>query len=84
MSATATGIGITRLGQIAVNAKDVERATAFYQDKLGLKVLFKAPPGLSNHNVTLSCPLCRSSITVAPDVVSDCIDHTPASCTSSE
>jgi methylmalonyl-CoA/ethylmalonyl-CoA epimerase len=48
MSATATtGIGITRLGQIAINAKDVERATDFYQDKLGLKLLFKAPPGLA-------------------------------------
>jgi methylmalonyl-CoA/ethylmalonyl-CoA epimerase len=47
MSATATGIGITRLGQIAINAKDVERAAAFYQEKLGLKLLFKAPPGLA-------------------------------------
>jgi methylmalonyl-CoA/ethylmalonyl-CoA epimerase len=47
MNATATGIGITRLGQIAVNAKDVDRAAAFYEDKLGLKLLFKAPPGLA-------------------------------------
>ncbi len=47
MSATATGIGITRIGQIAVNAKDVDRAAAFYRDKLGLKLLFKAPPGLA-------------------------------------
>jgi methylmalonyl-CoA/ethylmalonyl-CoA epimerase len=47
MSATATGVGITRLGQIAVNTKDVERAAAFYEDKLGLKLLFKAPPGLA-------------------------------------
>jgi methylmalonyl-CoA/ethylmalonyl-CoA epimerase len=47
MGATETGIGITRIGQIAINAKDVERATGFYQDKLGLKLLFKAPPGLA-------------------------------------
>src|SRR6266478_6074608 len=47
MNATATGIGITRLGQIAVNTKDVDRAAAFYEDKLGLKLLFKAPPGLA-------------------------------------
>jgi len=47
MGASATGIGITRLGQIAVNARDVERAAAFYEDKLGLKLLFKAPPGLA-------------------------------------
>jgi methylmalonyl-CoA/ethylmalonyl-CoA epimerase len=47
MSTSATGIGITRLGQVAIKAKDVERAAAFYQDKLGLKLLFKAPPGLA-------------------------------------
>jgi catechol 2,3-dioxygenase-like lactoylglutathione lyase family enzyme len=42
---SATGIGITRLGQVGINAKDVERATAFYQEKLGLSLLFKASPG---------------------------------------
>ena len=49
MSATAggRGIGITHLGQIAINAKDVERAAAFYENILGLKLLFKAPPGLA-------------------------------------
>lgn len=44
---SGTGIGITRLGQIAINVKDVERSAAFYQDVLGLKLLFKAPPGLA-------------------------------------
>jgi methylmalonyl-CoA/ethylmalonyl-CoA epimerase len=47
MHTTATGTGITRLGQIAINAHDVERATTFYQDVLGLQLLFKAPPGLA-------------------------------------
>src|SRR6202171_3505764 len=47
MNPTASGIGISRLGQIAINAHDVERAAAFYQDALGLKLLFKAPPGLA-------------------------------------
>jgi catechol 2,3-dioxygenase-like lactoylglutathione lyase family enzyme len=47
MSAGDTGVGITRIGQIAINVKDVERATAFYQDVLGLPLLFKAPPSLS-------------------------------------
>jgi methylmalonyl-CoA/ethylmalonyl-CoA epimerase len=47
MNSTATGIGISRLGQIAINAHDVERASAFYQDALGLKLLFKAGPGLA-------------------------------------
>ena len=47
MNTTATGIGISRIGQIAINAHDVERAAAFYQDALGLKLLFKAGPGLA-------------------------------------
>jgi len=44
---TAAGTGISRIGQIAITARDVERAAAFYQDVLGLKLLFKAPPGLA-------------------------------------
>jgi len=47
MSTTAVGIGITHLGQIAINTKDADRAAAFYQDTLGLKLLFRAPPGLA-------------------------------------
>jgi methylmalonyl-CoA/ethylmalonyl-CoA epimerase len=47
MNTVAAGIGISRIGQIAVNAHDVERAAAFYQETLGLKLLFKAGPGLA-------------------------------------
>jgi methylmalonyl-CoA/ethylmalonyl-CoA epimerase len=36
-----------RIGQIAVVVQDVERATTFYRDVLGLQHLFSAPPGLS-------------------------------------
>lgn len=36
-----------KLRQIAVAVKDVDTATAFYRDRLGLKLLFQAPPGLS-------------------------------------
>ena len=43
----ASGVGITRLGQIQIRAHDVERAAAFYENVLGLKLLFKAPPGLA-------------------------------------
>ncbi len=42
MSAAAANIGITRLGQIAINVHDIHRATAFYRDKLGLPLLFTA------------------------------------------
>jgi methylmalonyl-CoA/ethylmalonyl-CoA epimerase len=37
-----TGIGINRVGQIAITVHDINRATAFYRDKLGLKFLFTA------------------------------------------
>ena len=42
MSANATGLQISRLGQVAINVKDVQRATAFYRDVLGLRFLFAA------------------------------------------
>jgi methylmalonyl-CoA/ethylmalonyl-CoA epimerase len=47
MTATVTGVGISRLGQIQIRAHNVERAAAFYENVLGLKLLFKAPPGLA-------------------------------------
>jgi predicted enzyme related to lactoylglutathione lyase len=39
--------GLSQIGQIAVNAHDLERATAFYRDKLGMKLLFVVPPRMS-------------------------------------
>jgi methylmalonyl-CoA/ethylmalonyl-CoA epimerase len=38
-----TDVRLDRIMQIAVNVKDVDRATAFYRDALGLKFLFSAP-----------------------------------------
>jgi catechol 2,3-dioxygenase-like lactoylglutathione lyase family enzyme len=42
MNTATPGIGISRIGQIAVTVHDLERATAFYRDKLGLPLLFTA------------------------------------------
>ncbi len=39
-------VQLSAIGQIAINVKDVERATAFYRDILKLKFLF-APPNLA-------------------------------------
>ena len=39
--------GIERLGQVAIPVVDVERAVTFYADVLGLRLLFRAPPGLA-------------------------------------
>ena len=38
---------IAAIQQIAVNARDLARATAFYRDRLGLRHLFDAPPHMS-------------------------------------
>ncbi len=35
--------GLSEIGQIAVNVHDLERATAFYRDRLGVPHLFSAP-----------------------------------------
>jgi methylmalonyl-CoA/ethylmalonyl-CoA epimerase len=36
-----------RIGQIAVPVVDLDRAISFYADVLGLRLLFRAPPGLA-------------------------------------
>lgn len=40
--ASAT-FGLAQIGQIAVNVHDLERAIAFYRDRLGMKHLFTVP-----------------------------------------
>ena len=40
-------LGLSRIGQISMTARDLERAIAFYRDTLGLRFLFKAPPQLA-------------------------------------
>src|SRR5687768_1857959 len=39
--------GLNQIGQIAVNAHDIERATSFYRDALGMKHLFSVPPKMA-------------------------------------
>ena len=39
--------GLSSIAQILVNAKDLERAIAFYRDTLGMKFLFQAPPNMA-------------------------------------
>ena len=39
--------GLHEIGQIAVPVSDIDRAIAFYRDVLGMRFLFKAPPGLA-------------------------------------
>jgi methylmalonyl-CoA/ethylmalonyl-CoA epimerase len=44
MTAAAT---LARIGQVSMNAKDIDRAVAFYRDTLGLPFLFKPSPTLA-------------------------------------
>lgn len=47
MTATTTSVtdqvALDRIGQIAINVKDTERAVRFYRDTLGMRFLFEAP-----------------------------------------
>lgn len=44
VSAKQSCEGLSKIGQIAINIKDSARATEFYRDKLGMKLLFCAGP----------------------------------------
>ena len=39
--------GPQRIGQIAVPVEDVDRAVSWYEEVLGLRLLFRAPPSLA-------------------------------------
>jgi catechol 2,3-dioxygenase-like lactoylglutathione lyase family enzyme len=60
MTAAISSIGISRLGQIAINVHDLDRATAFYRDTLGLPLLFTAGAlaffDCGGIRLMLSCP----------------------------
>ena len=43
MSATPAALGILNIGQISINVQDLQRATVFYRDVLGLPLLFTVP-----------------------------------------
>jgi predicted enzyme related to lactoylglutathione lyase len=39
--------GLSRIGQVSMHAKDLDRAIGFYRDTLGIPFLFRAPPALA-------------------------------------
>jgi methylmalonyl-CoA/ethylmalonyl-CoA epimerase len=39
---TTTNVSLNQIGQISINVQDINRATAFYRDTLGMKHLFAA------------------------------------------
>src|SRR5262249_53545882 len=44
---TTIDIRLSQISQISMNAEDINRATEFYRDILGMKYLFSAPPNLA-------------------------------------
>lgn len=42
MESETDKFGLSQIGQIAISVNDLEQATAFYRDKLGMKYLFTA------------------------------------------
>ena len=38
-----TNFGLSRIGQVMIVANDLREMTAFYRDKLGMKLLFEVP-----------------------------------------
>jgi predicted enzyme related to lactoylglutathione lyase len=44
---TQADFGLSSISQIAVNVHDLDRAVAFYRDKLGMKHLFTVPPRMA-------------------------------------
>ncbi len=36
-------VGLSAIGQIAITVRDLQQATAFYRDTLGIKLLFEVP-----------------------------------------
>ena len=57
------GPRLSRIGQIFVNVKDLDRAIAFYRDILGMTFLFQAPPNMA----FFDCGGIRLMIEVPPD-----------------
>ena len=47
MSVPATELALSRIGQVALPVRDLDRAVAFYRDTLGMRFLAQVPPGLA-------------------------------------
>ena len=47
MNSKNFSLNLSKIGQIAIGVSDIDRATAFYRDTLGMRFLFSALPGMS-------------------------------------
>lgn len=62
---------IAGIGQIAIAVADIDQATAFYRDVLGLEFLFHAPPGQAPTLAFFNCGDIRLMLTTPQGEASD-------------
>jgi len=58
---------LARIEQIAMPVRDLGRATAFYRDQLGMKLLFEVPPQLA----FFDCNGVRLALSISSDAMYD-------------
>jgi methylmalonyl-CoA/ethylmalonyl-CoA epimerase len=58
---------LARIEQIAMPVRDLARATAFYRDRLGMKLLFDVPP----HLAFFDCDGVRLALSISSDPMYD-------------
>jgi methylmalonyl-CoA/ethylmalonyl-CoA epimerase len=56
-------VNLSHIEQVAIPVRDLARATAFYRDLLGMKLLFEVPPQL----VFFDCDGIRLALSTASD-----------------
>ena len=60
-------MNLGRIEQVAIPVRDLARATAFYRDQLGMKLLFEVPPQLS----FFDCDGVRLALSISSDPMYD-------------
>jgi catechol 2,3-dioxygenase-like lactoylglutathione lyase family enzyme len=60
-------VNLGRIEQVAIPVRDLPRATAFYRDRLGMKLLFEAPPQLA----FFDCDGIRLALSISSDPMYD-------------
>jgi methylmalonyl-CoA/ethylmalonyl-CoA epimerase len=60
-------INLGHIEQVAIPVRDVARATAFYRDQLGMKLLFEVPPQFS----FFDCDGIRLALSISSDPIYD-------------
>jgi predicted enzyme related to lactoylglutathione lyase len=60
-------VNLGRIEQVAIPVRDLARATAFYRDALGMKLLFEVPPQLA----FFDCDGIRLALSISSDPMYD-------------